>query len=145
MSNPDPSSDLAAIPDKLYFRIGEVSSLVGVEPSRLSQYPIPWWVVIAVAIGVAKGAQVLGSAILGNMSWCLMAPVWLIMTRYIFGWMEKRRKHRAVLQLPDILDQVVRGARVGMPVLLYLDLRRDDELATATHVPEYERKPKPAE
>ena len=38
--------------------------------------------------------------------------------------------------------------RVGMPVLLYLDLRRDDELATATpgqHVPEYERKPKPAE
>ena len=38
--------------------------------------------------------------------------------------------------------------RVGMPVLLYLDLRRDDELATAApgqHVPEYERKPKPAE
>mgnify|MGYP000505827526 CR=1 FL=1 len=34
--------------------------------------------------------------------------------------------------------------RVGMPVLLYLDLRRDDELATAApsqHVPEYERKP----
>ncbi len=39
------------------------------------------------------------------------------MTRYIFGWMEKRRKHHAVLQLPDILDQVVRGVRVGMPVL----------------------------
>jgi preprotein translocase subunit SecF len=38
--------------------------------------------------------------------------------------------------------------RVGMPVLLYLDLRRDDELATGTHTPEYERKkpaPKPAE
>jgi tight adherence protein B len=93
------------------------ANLVGAEPSRLSQYPVPWWVVIAVAIGVAKVAQVLGSEMLGTASWALVLPVWLIMTRYIFGWMEKRRKHRAVLQLPDILDQVVRGTRVGMPVL----------------------------
>ncbi len=37
--------------------------------------------------------------------------------------------------------------RVGMPVLLYLDLRRDDDfgVAPAAQVPEYERKPKPAE
>lgn len=33
--------------------------------------------------------------------------------------------------------------RVGMPVLLYLDLRRDDVLGGT--IPEYERKPKPAE
>jgi tight adherence protein B len=97
--------------------MGMCASLVGAEPSRLSQYPIPWWVVLAVAMGIAKAAQVLGSGVLGNASWGLMAPVWLIMTRYIFGWMEKRRKHRAVVQMPEILDQVVRGVRVGMPVL----------------------------
>ncbi len=44
MSNPDSNSDLAAeIPDKLYFRIGEVSDLVGVEPHVLryweSEFP----------------------------------------------------------------------------------------------------------
>ena len=93
------------------------ANLVGAEPARLSQYPVPWWVVIAIAIGVAKMAQVVGSSMLGNASWALVLPVWLIMTRYIFGWMEKRRKHRAVMQMPDLLDQVVRGARVGMPVL----------------------------
>lgn len=43
MSNPDSNSDLAEIPDKLYFRIGEVSGLVGVEPHVLryweSEFP----------------------------------------------------------------------------------------------------------
>lgn len=43
MSSPDSNSDLSAIPDKLYFRIGEVSGLVGVEPHVLryweSEFP----------------------------------------------------------------------------------------------------------
>ena len=38
MENPDSSPDVAEIPDKLYFRIGEVSDLVGVEP-----YVLRFW------------------------------------------------------------------------------------------------------
>jgi DNA-binding transcriptional MerR regulator len=35
VADPDLSSEFAEIPDKLYFRIGEVSDLVGVEPHVL--------------------------------------------------------------------------------------------------------------
>ena len=38
MDAPDQSPDFAEIPDKLYFRIGEVSDLVGVEP-----YVLRYW------------------------------------------------------------------------------------------------------
>lgn len=38
MANAEPAPDSAAIPDKLYFRIGEVSDLVGVEP-----YVLRYW------------------------------------------------------------------------------------------------------
>ena len=38
MENPDSSPEVADIPDKLYFRIGEVSDLVGVEP-----YVLRFW------------------------------------------------------------------------------------------------------
>jgi len=38
VDNPDTSPEVAEIPDKLYFRIGEVSDLVGVEP-----YVLRFW------------------------------------------------------------------------------------------------------
>lgn len=93
------------------------AGLVGAEPSRLAQYPVPWWAVMVIALAIAKGTQSLGSEMLGPASWGLIPAIWLFVTRYLFGMMEKRRKHRAVIQLPDLLDQIVRGARVGMPVL----------------------------
>jgi tight adherence protein B len=93
------------------------AGLAGAEVSRISQYPMPWWVVMAIALGTAKGIQMLGDQVIGGASWALIPPVWLLVSRYLFGSMEKRRKLRAVMQLPDILDQVVRGVRVGMPLL----------------------------
>jgi len=33
----------------------------------------------------------------------------------------------------------------ALPILVYLDIRRDDTVSSGTHVPEYERDPKPAE
>lgn len=94
-----------------------IGGLVGVEPSRLSQYPIPWWGVGLIAAVAAKGCQMAASDMLGVLSWAMLPIAWVMMMRYIFGWMEKRRRQRAVLQLPDTLDQIVRGVRVGLPVL----------------------------
>ena len=45
----DPSADCAEIPDKLYFRIGEVSDLVGVEP-----YVLRFWETEFPAVGPKK-------------------------------------------------------------------------------------------
>ena len=45
----DPSPDCAEIPDKLYFRIGEVSDLVGVEP-----YVLRYWETEFPAVGPKK-------------------------------------------------------------------------------------------
>ena len=45
----EPSPDYAEIPDKLYFRIGEVSDLVGVEP-----YVLRYWETEFPAVGPKK-------------------------------------------------------------------------------------------
>jgi len=46
---PDSSPDFAEIPDKLYFRIGEVSHLVGVEP-----YVLRYWETEFPSVGPKK-------------------------------------------------------------------------------------------
>jgi tight adherence protein B len=94
-----------------------MAGIVGADATRMSQYPIPWWVVLPACLAVAKGAQVAGSTMLGPASWALMPITWLVSCRYVFIWMEKRRKQKAVMQLPEILDQITRGVRVGLPVL----------------------------
>ena len=49
MADPDLSPEPAEIPDKLYFRIGEVSDLVGVEP-----YVLRYWETEFPALGPKK-------------------------------------------------------------------------------------------
>src|SRR4051812_3255740 len=49
MASADPGPDFADIPDKLYFRIGEVSSLVGVEP-----YVLRYWETEFPSVGPKK-------------------------------------------------------------------------------------------
>ena len=49
MADPDLSPEPAEIPDKLYFRIGEVSDLVGVEP-----YVLRYWETEFPAVGPKK-------------------------------------------------------------------------------------------
>jgi DNA-binding transcriptional MerR regulator len=49
MAVADPSPDFAEIPDKLYFRIGEVSDLVGVEP-----YVLRYWETEFPSVGPKK-------------------------------------------------------------------------------------------
>lgn len=49
MENPDLIPEPAEIPDKLYFRIGEVSDLVGVEP-----YVLRYWETEFPAVGPKK-------------------------------------------------------------------------------------------
>src|SRR6266446_5392438 len=49
MASADPGPDFAEIPDKLYFRIGEVSGLVGVEP-----YVLRYWETEFPSVGPKK-------------------------------------------------------------------------------------------
>lgn len=49
MDEPNPSPELPLIPDKLYFRIGEVSGLVGVEP-----YVLRYWETEFPVLGTKK-------------------------------------------------------------------------------------------
>lgn len=92
-------------------------AVVGIVPERLSELPIPWWVVVPLSLVLAKGTQVLLREMVGDLSYLAIPVLWVFLCRSVFGWMEKRRRQLAVLQLPDLLDQVVRGVRVGMPVM----------------------------
>jgi len=49
MASAEPSPEFAEIPDKLYFRIGEVSELVGVEP-----YVLRYWETEFPSVGPKK-------------------------------------------------------------------------------------------
>ena len=92
-------------------------AFVGLDPVHMAQYPIPWWLVMVIALALSKGVQAVSDGFIGALSWATMPIAWLMISRYVFGWMEKRRKMKAVVQLPDLLDQVVRAVRVGLPVL----------------------------
>jgi len=96
---------------------GIIGLIAGVDPGRFSQYPVPWWGVMIFSLAAGKLAQTFLSEMLGTASWLLIPSVGVGLTRYIFNTLEQRRRQRAILQLPDFLDQIVRGVRVGLPVL----------------------------
>ncbi|HQT79492.1 MAG: hypothetical protein B7Z80_26595 [Rhodospirillales bacterium 20-64-7] len=91
--------------------------IFGLDLQQVGHYRLPWWIVLPATLGAAKLAQLAAHGLVGNASYLALLAAWVILSRQVFGWMEKRRKRKAVVQLPDILDQIVRAVRVGMPVL----------------------------
>ena len=95
---------------------GRAVSWFGIDPGRPEQCPLPRWVVLAAALLLAKLVQSLASILFGTLSWFVLPVVWIVLSRWIFGWFGARRRTRLLGQFPDALTMIVRSVRVGVPV-----------------------------
>ncbi len=93
-----------------------VSGWFGFDPARPEQCPVPWWVVLAVALVSAKAGQSAAAMLFGNWSWLALPALWIVSSRLIFNWFANRRRDKLLTQFPDALTMIVRSVRVGVPV-----------------------------
>jgi tight adherence protein B len=92
-------------------------SVLGYDRARSDFYPTHAWIIMPVTFVLAKVVQSLSDSLLGDLSYLGLPVLWIFSSRYVFAWMDRRRKHQLIVQLPDMLDQIVRAVRVGTPVL----------------------------
>lgn len=93
------------------------AGIFGFDDKKLEQYPLKWWMILLIALGVAKLAQSLISGLVGPLSYAAIPVAWVMLSRQVFGWAENRRKTKLLHQFPDALAMIVRSVRVGIPVM----------------------------
>ncbi len=96
---------------------GRLASVFGFDPASLERYPLQWWMVLIIAAVAAKIAQALASDMIGQYSLLVLPIAWVVLSRTLFSFFEKRYQDKLLHQLPDALAMVVRAVRVGIPVL----------------------------
>jgi tight adherence protein B len=95
---------------------GRMASVFGFDPAGLDRYPLKWWLIVLIAMGVAKAAQSLASDMIGAWSILALPVVWVALSRMVFGFFNKRYQDKLLHQFPDALAMIVRAVRVGIPV-----------------------------
>jgi tight adherence protein B len=93
------------------------ASIFGFHPSKRDQYPLPWWVVLGVALAVTRAAAGIASSVLGPLGILTWPLFWILLCRAFLGWVTGRRQEQLLQQFPDALAMIVRSVQVGMPVL----------------------------
>jgi tight adherence protein B len=93
-----------------------VLALFGCDHERRDIYPVPWWVVLPVALGIGRIAVMLIAGIVGQIGWAAWPCIWVLASRTAFGYWEGKRRDIMLKQFPDALAIIVRCARVGVPV-----------------------------
>lgn len=96
--------------------VGIAGRVFSFDPGNLDRYPVTWWVVVCVALGAGKVADSLLSEMLGRWSILLIPVGCVAVSRFFFGWFDRRRRKQLLTQFPDALAMIVRSVRVGIPV-----------------------------
>lgn len=96
--------------------IDVVLGIVGVDPARARDYPLPWWVVLIGAVVLARAVVFLVAMIFGGIGIVLWPPLAVLLARFAFGTLHARRSAALIAQFPDTLATIVRCVRVGIPV-----------------------------
>lgn len=94
-----------------------LAALFGFDPEKTALYPVKWWIVLAVALGIAWFAHGLIAGFLGSGSFLAIPVIWIVLCRGYFGWIENRRRSQLLQEFPDALSLIVRAIRVGIPVM----------------------------
>jgi tight adherence protein B len=91
--------------------------LVGFESSQREHYPIAWWIVVPMALVVARALVMLAQSLLGSTALMLLPVVWVYLVRRFYRWCKQRRLRTLYEQFPDALAMLVRAVRVGIPIV----------------------------
>jgi tight adherence protein B len=93
------------------------TALVGFDPAHRERYPIAWWIVLPVALVVARALAALAQTLVGWTALLLVPLVWLFIVRRYYRWCNQRRLQSLYEQFPDVLAMLVRAVRVGIPIV----------------------------
>jgi len=97
--------------------LSRLSGIFGFEPAKLDRYPLRWWLILMITFALAKGVEMLADDMIGSFSLLVLPIAWIVLSRTVFGWFEKRFQDKLLHQFPDALAMIVRTVRVGIPVL----------------------------
>ena len=99
------------------------AAFIGVDLQQSETYPIKWWLVPFLTLGLDLGILFLASHPLHSYKFLLWLVefiggplIWLLLTNMVFKWFSNRRNSRLLEQFPDALATVVRCVRVGIPM-----------------------------
>ena len=107
------------------------AALIGVELQQAETYPVKWWLVPPIAVGLSWVIVFMASHPLGHARLLYVVGwpvVWLALTKFIFNWFNNRRNARLLAQFPDALSTIVRSVRVGIPMAEALRTVSNDSL-----------------
>lgn len=96
--------------------IDVVLGIVGVDPARARDYPLPWWVMLVGAVVLARAIVILVAMIFGGVGMVLWPLFAVLLARFAFGVLHARHSAALIAQFPDTLATIVRCVRVGIPV-----------------------------
>jgi tight adherence protein B len=114
------------------------AGLFGFDPAHADQYPLRWWLVLPLALVIARLLAQMASGVLGSWVGLPALPLlWVLFCRAYFGWATRRRKELLIRQFPDALGMIVRSVRVGIPVLTAVGVVARE--APAPTAPEFAR------
>jgi tight adherence protein B len=93
-----------------------VLALFGVDLAEAPDLPLRWWLIVLLALPVARLAAGLLALLLGGAALFALPLIWIAVSRFAFDALRERRQARLFRQFPDALGMIVRAVRVGIPV-----------------------------
>jgi tight adherence protein B len=105
-----------AVPTPVKQALTAAAGVFGYDPVNARHYPVRWWIVLIVAFIVARLISELFTIFLGAWSLLVVPAAWIMLSRFVFHWSERRRSNALYVQLPDALAMIVRAVRVGIPL-----------------------------
>jgi tight adherence protein B len=97
--------------------LGFAAWAFGFNPAKNDQYALHWGIILGITFGLAYVAQILAGSMLGSLAPLSVPVIWVVLSRYYFGWAEARRTDQFFTQFPEALTMIVRSVRVGIPVM----------------------------
>jgi tight adherence protein B len=94
----------------------KIARLFGLQLERRDEYPVKWWLVLAITLLLARVAAAVIGELAGLPSLLFVPVLWVFLSRQAFGWFDDRRRDALLRQFPDALAMIVRSVRVGIPV-----------------------------
>jgi tight adherence protein B len=95
-----------------------LADVFGIDTVRIDQYPLKWWVVLCIALGISVVLYTFAMPIFGRLALLIIPAGWVFLSRSFFGWVAGRRRGKLLQQFPDALAMIVRSVGVGIPVVV---------------------------
>mgnify|MGYP001163315008 CR=1 FL=1 len=94
-----------------------LSAVFGWDAERLDQYPLAPTLMVLVAVLPAIAGGAYAAKLAGAAGWLSTLLLWVLVSRWVFAAIHRKRADALYRQLPDALGMVVRAVRAGIPVV----------------------------